>query len=302
MILFYLAQLNAPEHRKLDYSKPVFTAGSSVVCPDSLLIDSREDHDVNAVFDVFMAFFHRAEKAKALGCEELREGIPVYAAHRMAAPFNDFVAISWSTGAISNSFTMEGNLKNEEVPSIESAVPSAPTTASDPIESVKAEFQQELPTLDASKSNVRWFPVPALNPGVDGTQKDALLVTPYGPCAIRANDSVGTGYVVTSIFIFSGTNHPSEVLGTYATRASATEAAEEYCKKWYMSEQSRPHDAGAEDHFGLPQILNRHPPPCCRRHHPRAPMLLIQTMEMLRLSQRRDRPRRMQFQLFQKNI
>ncbi|MCU1224669.1 MAG: hypothetical protein JWQ42_2762, partial [Edaphobacter sp.] len=77
------------EYKKLDYSKPVFTSELAIVCPKSLLLDVRADHGPAAVWDAFMSFTSRGEKARALGCEEWIGGIPVHA-HRMTSPFEDF--------------------------------------------------------------------------------------------------------------------------------------------------------------------------------------------------------------------
>jgi hypothetical protein len=97
-----------PERKKLDYSKPIYTVQSAIICPQSLFFDPRADHDPNAIFDVFISILHRDEKARALGCEVVREGIPV-TAHRMESPFNDYVAVSLSGQQNSSLFTMEAN-------------------------------------------------------------------------------------------------------------------------------------------------------------------------------------------------
>jgi len=113
-----------PERKKLDYSKPVYTTGYAILCPQSLFFDLRADHDANAIFEVFTSISHRDEKAKALGCEVVREGIPVQA-HRMDAPFNDYVAVSLMGQQDSSLFTMEAELENDEA-----ADSPSPATAS----------------------------------------------------------------------------------------------------------------------------------------------------------------------------
>jgi hypothetical protein len=65
VVLVIAAVVFAPkpaEHKKLDYSKPVYTVQSAILCPQSLFFDPRADHDANAIFEVFTSFLHRDEK------------------------------------------------------------------------------------------------------------------------------------------------------------------------------------------------------------------------------------------------
>ena len=114
LLIFFcwLAAQNAPQHKALDYSRPIYTGEGAIVCPQSLLLDPRLDHDANAVFEAFTAFSDRDDKARALGCEVLREGIPVHA-HRMTEPFESYVSLSLPPDGQDNLFTMEPDLEND---------------------------------------------------------------------------------------------------------------------------------------------------------------------------------------------
>jgi hypothetical protein len=112
IFLCWLAAYNTPEHKKLDYSRQIYTVQGAIVCPQSLLLDPRADHDANAIFEVFTALSDRDEKARNLGCEVLREGIPVYA-HRMSEPFDTYISISMSSDRQDGLFTMEADLEND---------------------------------------------------------------------------------------------------------------------------------------------------------------------------------------------
>jgi hypothetical protein len=93
----------------LNYSKPVFTTSVTVVCPISLLSDIRADHSPEKVADMFGSILSRSEKAKSLGCEELRQGIPV-----SASPLQEnivSVGLPGSTG--SRWFTIASELTNK---------------------------------------------------------------------------------------------------------------------------------------------------------------------------------------------
>jgi hypothetical protein len=238
-LLFYIAKpqgadtkdANSREPRQLDYSKPVVTDEGAIVCPESLLdrilTDPRADPDMNTVLDMFDSFFNREEKARALGCEVFKEGVTVYGAQPMDSSLKDIVTFGLSQGETSGYFTMAAGLKNTEA-SAERIEKS--------YESDREQFQKALPTLDASKSNLRWYPIHGDNNEVLITE----LVTPYGPCASMGGS--GTAYGVIAIQI----DQKGQDLGSYPSRESAIAAAEDYCHKWYLGEQERPHTAGPE--------------------------------------------------------
>ena len=93
----------------LIYSKPVFTTSVTVVCPLSLLSDTRPDHSPEKIVDMFNSILSRSEKAKSLGCEELQEGILV-----SPLPFEDgFVSVGLPGGTGSWWFTIASELTNK---------------------------------------------------------------------------------------------------------------------------------------------------------------------------------------------
>lgn len=194
--IFYTPRGADTEHannsvpRQLDYSKPVVTDEGAIVCPESLLdrilLDPRADPDMNTVLDMFDSFFNREEKARALGCDVFKEDVPVYGAQPMDSSLKDIVSFGLSQGENSGYFTMAGELKNTET-SAERIEKS--------YESDREQFQKALPTLDASKPNLRWYPIHGDNNEVLITE----LVTPYGPCASMGGS--GTAYGVIAIQI-----------------------------------------------------------------------------------------------------
>lgn len=59
-VLFaWYSNTHTREYKKLDYSKPVFTADDAVVCPKTLLWDTRADHHSLAIFEAFTAITDR---------------------------------------------------------------------------------------------------------------------------------------------------------------------------------------------------------------------------------------------------
>jgi len=105
---------------KLDYSQPVFTGKYALVCNQSLLIAAAYSRKVegglNDIYEAFTAIWNRSEKIKKIGCEEWREGIPVYFVKRMQFPFDEFVSFSTNQSGMSEYFTMEPHLKNKPLP------------------------------------------------------------------------------------------------------------------------------------------------------------------------------------------
>lgn len=102
------ANTEQTEDRPLDYSKAVFTKYGAVVCPIGLLSDPREDHSPDKVAEMFTSIWNKDDKAKALGCTELQEGVPV-----KATKFGDEMAsISLPGTGVEGLFTMEDELTN----------------------------------------------------------------------------------------------------------------------------------------------------------------------------------------------
>jgi hypothetical protein len=100
---------NTTPNAPLNYSKPVFTTSAAIVCPMSLLFDIRTDHSPEEVADMFNSILSRSEKAKSLGCEELREGI-----HVSARPLQeDFVSVGIPGVTGSRWFTIVNELTNK---------------------------------------------------------------------------------------------------------------------------------------------------------------------------------------------
>jgi hypothetical protein len=183
VILAVIFMPKGEEYKKLDYSKPVYTGESAIVCPKSLLFDLRADHGPNAIFEAFTAVLHRDEKARALGCEIVRGGIPV-TAHRMSSPYDEYVSLSLGGTQSADFFTMEGDLENGT--STENSANDStgtPKTAAqvmlDGYRDDLSRFQKQFPTLEKPIPNLRWF-----DDHVEGAdaQEDVELVTPFGPC------------------------------------------------------------------------------------------------------------------------
>ena len=71
-------------HQPVDISLPIYTEAISddgygaMVCPSSLLYDQRVGHGVQALYEAKGSVFSHSEKVAAVGCEELKGGIPVY--------------------------------------------------------------------------------------------------------------------------------------------------------------------------------------------------------------------------------
>jgi hypothetical protein len=103
--------------QKLDYSKPVYTVDYAVVCRDSVILaaafDNRADKGLDAINDAFTALWNKSDKVKAVGCEEWRGGIRVYA-RRMEAPFDQYIGFGFSPDADRQYVTLEPYLTNQE--------------------------------------------------------------------------------------------------------------------------------------------------------------------------------------------
>lgn len=70
-----------PEEKKVppvDFSLPLFTGRRTLVCPIEVALDFREGHDLKAAVDAHLSMFGHQEAIDKSGCEEWREGIPVF--------------------------------------------------------------------------------------------------------------------------------------------------------------------------------------------------------------------------------
>jgi hypothetical protein len=247
IVLVAMPSPKHPEPKKLDYSKPTYTGDHAIICPQSLLLDLRADHDANAVFDLFVTILHRDEKAIAFGCEVLRRGILV-TAHRMDAPYDLYVSASLVGVSTGSFFTMESELENgiatEESSQSSAVIPMTAAQADikikDSYEAYRSDFQKRLSTLEEPMPNLRWFP----HAGADDGQVNSLLATPYGPCAWQS----GTSIVSMQINPYMPTA-PTNILGVFADQAKAAVAAEKYCHDWYVAEASKPQPPERIDHM-----------------------------------------------------
>ena len=134
------ADMTTPPPKKLDYAKPIVTSEGAIICPQALFYDIRADHGPQAVYEVFGALTHRAEKAHALGCDEITGGIPV-TAHRMTHPLEDFISVTFPGIQTGEFFTMEGNLENSEG-AVQLAKPAATSLPQPPVAQPERPTQQ----------------------------------------------------------------------------------------------------------------------------------------------------------------
>jgi len=236
------SDMNTPPPQKLDYSKPIVTGYSSMICPQSLLYDIRASHDGNALFLAFTAITGRSEKAEALGCEIVREGIPVQAKKMMG---DNFVAISIS-GLSGSFFTTESQLENPEG----SVSISSPSGGMDSLatatESARVDFRKAFPTLDKSLPNLRWF-----QDQIEGedAQESASLITPYGGCIdLVGNRSAGYSLLFDGNY-YHAPHEKGTIVGVYQDRLTAIHAAEDYCHRWYLTERNEPPNVARDSHI-----------------------------------------------------
>ena len=240
------SELTAPPPKTLDYAKPIITGEGAIICPRSLLLDLRADHGPSAVFSVFTAISNRAEKVHALGCEEVRGGIPV-TAHQMTEPFENYVSVSFNGGPLGALFTMGGELEN-----LEGAVPSRTAESGGALakatETARMEFQKSFASLDKPSPNLRWFE-DQTESGADA-QESATLVTPYGSCIeLIGNTSAGYGLLFDGNYYHDPQGKGTFLDGTYQSRLAAIHAAEDYCHKWYISERDKPPNQARDSHI-----------------------------------------------------
>ena len=246
IFLFYPAKPDPPR-KKLDYSKPIFTSEYALVCPQSLLRDPSVDRGLPAVTDLFESLTNRAEKARAIGCEDFAVSLPVYNVERMADPFDGYAAISLKPHQPAGLFTMEAYLTNgDSALSSDSTGPNQavgdPIDPTDPYKADRLDFQKVFPKLVKPEANLRWDPMPAMS-GPDN-QEMTTLVTPYGPCAALSGNT--GGYAVLAVDL-NPSKHPF-IVGTSPSRDGAVQVAIKHCETWYADLQSQPPDPLREQH------------------------------------------------------
>jgi hypothetical protein len=61
----------------VDFSRPVFTTEGGVICPIDRVLDDRLGHTLKDATQAAMQVFGRTEKLREVGCEVLRDGVPV---------------------------------------------------------------------------------------------------------------------------------------------------------------------------------------------------------------------------------
>lgn len=240
----YLAGVNPPKYKKLDYSKLIVTGDGAIICPQRLLYDIRVDHNSNAIYEAFVALTDRSEKARNLGCEIVQGGIPV-TAHRMSSPNEEYVSVGLNGAPDDSFFTMEGDLENPE-----GAVPTRSADAGGDamaaaMESDRADFRKAFPTLDKTAPNLRWF-----KDQVEGadSQESAMLVTPYGPCIDLVGSSMGYSLLFVGNY-YHASHKKGTIVGSYQNCLIAIHVAEDSCHKWYISERNAPPNSARDSHI-----------------------------------------------------
>lgn len=114
-------------------------------------------------------------------------------------------------------------------------------------EADRSMFKNRLPSLAKPSPNLRWFPQTAVQ-GDFANQIHTLLVTPYGPCADLNGNTTGYGLISMHVNPYLPPV-PSMLLGSFATKSEATEAAERYCQHWYLTQANKAQTASQSEHM-----------------------------------------------------
>lgn len=61
----------------VNFTSPLYTKGSALVCPRSVLFDPREGHGLQVAVDAHLSAFGHDNAVAESGCQEWRDGIPV---------------------------------------------------------------------------------------------------------------------------------------------------------------------------------------------------------------------------------
>ena len=105
----------------LNFSRPLYTGSDrAILCPIAILYDVRAEHAPAAIWDAFDTIFgDRIAAAHKIGCEAVREGLPVYNVQTLDGKTprpgqRDIVKLSLTQGGYDQYFTTTDsvNLKN----------------------------------------------------------------------------------------------------------------------------------------------------------------------------------------------
>lgn len=62
----------------MNFSLPVYTKRSALVCPLSVAFDNREGYGLKGAVDAHLSTFGHDEAVEKSGCQEWREGLPIH--------------------------------------------------------------------------------------------------------------------------------------------------------------------------------------------------------------------------------
>ena len=71
------AQKFTPSERPMDFKLPLYTKAFALVCPSSVALERREGYGLKAAVDAHLSVLGHQNLVAELGCEELREDLPV---------------------------------------------------------------------------------------------------------------------------------------------------------------------------------------------------------------------------------
>jgi len=71
-------QPSQPKETPVNFDLPLQTTRGTLVCPSSALFDNREGHGLQAAMESRSEIFGRQKDAERAGCEEWREGVPIW--------------------------------------------------------------------------------------------------------------------------------------------------------------------------------------------------------------------------------
>lgn len=100
-----------PPRPKLDVTRPMFTEANAAVCPISILMSRSAKHSADNIVSALNSFWNRSQKIADLGCEEVREGIPVYGGW-MENTNENTVTIAFSREGPRVYFAMSRDIRN----------------------------------------------------------------------------------------------------------------------------------------------------------------------------------------------
>jgi len=65
------------ENISTNFTSPLYTKSSALVCPERLLFDQREGHGMAEAVQAHLSLWDHETKVEQLGCQELKEGLPI---------------------------------------------------------------------------------------------------------------------------------------------------------------------------------------------------------------------------------